>query len=155
MSGRTITIIVVAVVIVLCLVAGLVALAYWYSMVPTAEAETRPTVDIDSPTHGQEVIVGQAVQIFATGQDPARIARMEVWADGQMVQSQASALPDGTSPFPAMAMWVPDTPGNHTIVVRAYNTADGTGQASVSVNAVAGPAQPEGCLLYTSPSPRD
>lgn len=145
MSGRTITIVAVVVVVVLCLVAALGALAYWYFMVPTAEAETRPTVVIESPTQGEEVVVGQAVQVFATGRDPGKIARMELWADGQLVLSQASALSAGTSPFPVMSMWIPDTPGNHTIVVRAYNTAGGSGQASVSVNAVVGPEVPEGC----------
>jgi hypothetical protein len=94
---------------------------------------------IDSPRQGDEVVVGQAVQIFATGQDPSGIARMEVWVDGGFVISQDSALPDGTSPFPVMANWEPTTPGNHTIVVRAYNMADASGQASVSVNAVEGP----------------
>ena len=145
MSGRTIAIVVVVLVVVLCLVAALGALAYWYFMVPTAEAETRPTVLIDSPSQGDEVVIGQEVEVFATGTDPGKIARMELWVDGQLVQSQASALPGGTSPFPIMVMWVPDTPGNHTIVVRAYNMADASGQASVSVNAVAAPEVPGGC----------
>jgi LysM repeat protein len=145
MSGRTITIVVVVLVVLCCLVAAVGALAYYYFMVPTAAAEVQPTVLIDSPSHGDEVTIGTPVQVFATGQDPGKIARMELWVDGQLVQSQASALPDGTSPFPIMGLWVPDTPGNHTIVVRAYNMEDVSGQASVSVNAVEGEEVPEGC----------
>ena len=136
MSGRTLTIVVVVLVILFCLAAAIAGLAYFYFLVPAAEAEVEPTVLIDSPQHGDEVTIGMPVQVFATGSDPGKIARMELWVDGQLEQSQASALPDGTSPFPIMAMWVPDTPGNHTIVVRAYNMADGSGQASVSVTAV-------------------
>ncbi|HUV72746.1 MAG TPA: Ig-like domain-containing protein, partial [Anaerolineae bacterium] len=121
MSGRTLTIVVVVLVILFCLAAAIAGLAYFYFLVPAAEAEVEPTVLIDSPQHGDEVTIGMPVQVFATGSDPGKIARMELWVDGQLEQSQASALPDGTSPFPIMAMWVPDTPGNHTIVVRAYN----------------------------------
>lgn len=145
MSGRTIAIVVVVLVVLLCLLAGVGALAYYYFMVPTAEAEVQPTVLIDSPSHGDEVTIGTPVQVFATGTDPGKIARMELWVDGQLVQSQASALPDGTSPFPIIAMWVPDTPGNHTIVVRAYNMADVSGQASISVNAVQAAEVPAEC----------
>lgn len=151
MGGRTITIVVVVLVVLCLLAAALGGLAYWYFYgVPTAEAVVEPTVLIDSPSQGDEVVVGQAVQIFATGRDPSGIARMELWVDGQFVTSQASALPDGTSPFPLLANWEPTTPGNHTIVVRGYNMADASGQASISVNAVEGPEIPtempaEGC----------
>jgi LysM repeat protein len=145
MSSRTITIVVVVLVVLSCLVAALGALAYYYFLVPGAEAEVAPTVLIDSPSHGEEVVIGTAVQVFATGTDPGKIARMELWVDGQLVQSQASALPDGTSPFPIIALWIPDTPGNHTIVVRAYNMDDVSGQASVSVNAVQAAEVPAEC----------
>jgi LysM repeat protein len=144
MSSRTITIVVVALVVFCCLAAALGGLAY-YLMVPTAEAEVQPTVLIDSPSHGDEVTIGAPVQVFATGQDPGKIARMELWVDGQLVQSQASALPGGTSPFPIIGLWVPDTPGNHTIVVRAYNMDDVSGQASISVNAVQAEEVPAEC----------
>ena len=150
MSGRT-TAIVVGVLVVLCVVVtALGALAYWYFGVPTAEAAAEPTVLIDSPHQGDEVVVGQTVQIFASGQDPTGIVRMELWVDGQFVTSQDSALPEGTNPFPLLANWEPMTPGNHTIVVRGYNATDASGQASISVNAVEGPDIPtempaEGC----------
>jgi len=139
MSGRTIAI-VVALVLALSLVLVFGATGCC-PLLPTGpvEAAVEPSVMIDSPRQGDEVVVGQAVQIFATGQDPAGIARMEVWVDGGFVISQDSALPDGTSPFPFLANWEPTTPGNHTIVVRASNMADASGQASVSVNAVEGP----------------
>jgi hypothetical protein len=152
MGGRTITIVVVVLVVLCILAAALGGLAYWYFYggVPTVEAVVEPTVLIDSPNQGDEVVVGEVVQIFATGRDPTGIARMELWVDGQFVTSQASALPDGTSPFPLLANWEPTTPGNHTIVVRGYNMADASGQASISVNALEGPEIPtempaEGC----------
>jgi hypothetical protein len=92
-----------------------------------------PVISIDSPSHGDRVFVGQAVQVFATGHDSDKIERMQLWVDGQMVISQASALPGGTSPFPLLAAWVPDTLGNHTIVVRGYDMSGVPGQASLTV----------------------
>lgn len=145
MSGRTIAIAVVVLVVVLCLVVALGAGAYWYFSVPPVEAAEKPTVSIDSPGHGDEVTIGEAVQISATARDPTKIERIEIWIDGQPEQSQDSALPGGTSPFPIMFMWAPDTPGNHTVVVRAYNMAGESGQASVAVTAVEGPEIPAGC----------
>jgi hypothetical protein len=145
MSSRTMTIAVVVLVVLCCLAAGVAALAYYWYFVPTAEAVVEPTVLIDSPSHGEEVVIGSAVQVFATGMDPGKIARMELWVDGQLIESQSSALPGGPSPFPIMSLWVPDTPGNHTIVVRAYNMADASGQASISVTAVEAPEMPAGC----------
>jgi hypothetical protein len=151
MSGRTIAI-VVALVLALSLVLAFAATGCcpW---LPTerVEAAVEPSVMIDSPRQRDEVVVGQAVQIFATGQDPGGIARMEIWVDGKFIMGQESALADGTSPFPVMANWEPTTPGTHTIVVTAYNMADASGQATVSVNAVEGPEiatgmPAEGCL---------
>lgn len=146
MSGRRIAILVVLVLALGCVVVAGGVLAYRL-LVPTAEAAVEPTVLIDSPRHGEEVTVGQPVQIVATGRDPTKIDRMELWVDGQFVVSQSSALAEGTSPFPLTAMWTPETVGNHTMVVRAYNMEDATGQASVSVNAVEAPEVqiPEGC----------
>ena len=137
---------VVALVLALVLVLGATGCC---PLIPSGvEAEEAgPMILIDSPSHGDEVTVGEVVQVFATGRDANRIARMELWVDGGLIQSQASALPDGTNPFPLMAIWVPETPGNHTIVVRGYNTNDVPGQASVAVNAVEAvpPVLPEGC----------
>jgi LysM repeat protein len=144
MSGRTIAV-AIAMVLVLALALGATGCCPLIPSGPVEAAEAGPMILINSPGHGEEVTVGEAVQVFATGRDDNKIARMELWADGALVQSQASALPDGTSPFPLMAMWVPQTAGNHTIVVRGYNMNDVSGQASVAVNAVEPPPVPEGC----------
>jgi LysM repeat protein len=145
--NRTKIAILVALVLALVLVFGATGCCPLLDGAPAEAEEAGPMILIDSPRQGDEVTVGEPVQVFATGQDPNRIARMELWADGGLIQSQASALPDGTNPFPLMAIWVPETLGNHTIVVRGYNTNDVEGQASISVNAVEAPLPqlPPGC----------
>jgi hypothetical protein len=150
MSRSRIAILVVLVLALCCVVGALGVLAYRI-FVPTVQAEEGgPTILIESPGQGDEVIIGETVDVFATGHDPARITHMELWVDGSHIATQHSALPDGTNPFPFIGEWVPTTPGNHSIVVRGYNTADVSGQATVSVNAVEGPdfpteMPPEGC----------
>ena len=106
---------------------------------PSVEAVGGPSVLIDDPRHGDEVIVDEIVQVFATAQDLAGIVRIELWVDGSPIETLSSAQAEGTNPFPLLANWQPSTPGNHTIVVRAYNTLDIPGQASISVNGVEGP----------------
>lgn len=146
MSGRTIAMVAV-VALGLVAVLGATGCCPLLEGIPAEAAEPGPMILIDSPGHGDEVTVGEPVPVSATGQDANRIARMQLWVDGALIQSQASALPDGTNPFPLMAIWVPETPGNHTIVVRGYNMNDVSGQASVAVNAIeaAPPEIPEGC----------
>jgi LysM repeat protein len=149
MSRTRIAILAVLVLGLCCVVGALGVLGYRFFVTP-AQAAAKPVVLIESPRLADEVTLGQITQIFATAQDETRIDRMELWVDGQHIETQRSALPGGTNPFPLTAQWTPATAGNHTIVVRAYNMADVSGQASISVNAVEGPDFPtemplEGC----------
>lgn len=132
--------VVVLVLLVVCLGAVLGVLIYRPQLIaPSVAAVEGPAILIDSPSHGDQVVVGQAVQVFATGYDPSRIGRMQIWVDGKMVISQATPFPGGMNPFPLLATWVPGTLGNHAIVVRGYNMAGVPGQASLTVSAVEGP----------------
>lgn len=56
--------------------------------------------------------------------------------DGQLLDAQTSNVPGGISPFPIVTTWRAHTVGTHTIVVRAFNTTGGRGQATIVVNAV-------------------
>ncbi|HJX38587.1 MAG TPA: Ig-like domain-containing protein, partial [Anaerolineae bacterium] len=89
MSGRTIAS-VVALVLALVLVLGATGCCSLLEGTPAEAEEAGPTILIDSPSQGDEVTVGEEVQVFATGQDANKIARMELWVDGSLVQSQAS-----------------------------------------------------------------
>jgi len=149
MSGRRIAILVVLLLALCCVSGALGFLGYRYLITP-AEAAAKPVIVIDSPRQGDQVTVGEVVQVFATGQDETGITHMELYVDGLHIHTQQSALSDGANPFPLAAPWRPETEGNHTIVVRGYNVAGEPGQASISVNAVQGPDFPtempaEGC----------
>ncbi len=125
-----------AVVLAACVLLAVAAAAGYYFLRPKPAG--LPLVLIDSPRHGEQVEVGQEMTIHAVARDVGKVARVELWIDGQLHQAQNSSLPGGTSPFPLLVRWQPTSPGNHTLIAQAINTQGGRAQAAVSVQAVQG-----------------
>lgn len=119
----------IALIAIVCLALGLVSVFLF-----TTPA-LLPSVQINSPRHGEQVAVGQGTLIQALARDAQKIRRVELWVDGQLLDAQTTNLPGGISPFPIVTPWQARTSGNHTIVVRAFNTIGGRGQATIVVNA--------------------
>jgi hypothetical protein len=118
----------------LCILLAAAAAAGYYFLWPRPEA--RPVVLINSPRHGQQVPVGQEITIQSIARDEQKIARIELWVDGQLQEAQSSSLPGGASPFPLLARWQPSSPGTHTLIARAFNAQGARGQASINVEAI-------------------
>jgi hypothetical protein len=114
-----------------CLLTTAVAAAYL--LLPGGLS--RPIVQISTPRAGEQVQVGQDVTIHSIARDDQKVKRVELWVDGQLLDAQMSNLPGGISPFPLTAPWQPRTAGAHTVIVRAFNTANNRGHASIQVNA--------------------
>lgn len=94
-----------------------------------------PEIILQEPANGARVWTNRSNAVFAIARDPKRIARVELWVDGQFVQGRASSVPDGTNPFPAAFEWRP-SPGAHSISILAYSTDNRAGQSNViNVNA--------------------
>ena len=96
---------------------------------------TKPAVSISSPQLGTQVEVGQPVTVDSVTYDKRKIVRVELWADGNVQKVKNSILPDGMSPFPMSADWLPNSAGNHSLVVRAFNRKGDRGQAEITVEA--------------------
>lgn len=84
-------------------------------------APTPPTVIITFPQPGSSFPRGRevAVQSVAAVTDGRGITRVEMWVDGQIVNTQAVNPPTGT--YTASQPWLPTVPGSHILEVRAYN----------------------------------
>jgi hypothetical protein len=134
MRGRTIAVLVILVLGLCCLATVGGGVAYFF-LVPTAAAEARPVVLISSPTHGQQVELGETVIVQALARDETNVVRVELWVDGELLESQSSTLPEGITPFPLLVNWQPLSPGTHTLIVRAFNIEGARGQGSVTVEA--------------------
>ena len=86
---------------------------------------TAPTVSITSPASG--AAVSGSVALAATASDNVGVTRVEFYADGTLVGTDAS------SPYAATWNATSATPGSHTIQARAYDAAGNTTISSVSV----------------------
>jgi hypothetical protein len=115
---------------------GLLAVAAALGYFFLSPEEARPVVLINSPGYAEQVRVGQMVTIQATAREEGKVARVELWVDGQLQEAHGSNLPEGISPFGLRTGWQPLSPGTHTLTVRAFNTQGGRAHASVNVEAV-------------------
>jgi LysM repeat protein len=98
-----------------------------------------PTVIIRSPQFGQQVNAQETALVHAMAEDLRGVTRVELWVDERLHSVQTSQLPQGSNPFPLTYPWFPEDEGYHVLVVRAYNRAGGTGQATVLVEAIPNP----------------
>lgn len=131
---RRTAIVVVALLLVLCCLAAVFGgLAYVYY---GTAVEARPMVFINSPSHGQQVEVGDVISVQAVARDETKVTRVELWVDGVLLTSQESSLPRGVSPFPLLATWQPLAPGNHVLIVRAFNVQNAHASSAVTVAAL-------------------
>jgi hypothetical protein len=124
---------VVVLLTVCCVAAGAGGLVYFFR-VPAVEA--RPVVLLSSPSHGEQMEVGQSVIVQAIARDETGVVRVELWVDGQLLESQRSPLEGGVNPFPLLVNWQPLSPGTHILIVRAFNTQGVRSHASVNVEAI-------------------
>lgn len=102
---------------------------------PQAVAQAQPVVLITTPQAGQQVTVGEVVQVHAVARGSVPIIRVELWIDGQLHAAQNSSRAEGVSPFPLVSSWQPLAPGVHTLIARAFAADGGQAQAAVDVTA--------------------
>ncbi|MBM3144197.1 MAG: hypothetical protein FJ010_04340 [Chloroflexi bacterium] len=120
-----------------CILALLVVAGYFF--LTPVEAAPRPLVLIHAPLDGDQLEVGQTITIHATARDENNITRLELWVDGEMAQVETSILAGGISPFPILTNWQPTSVGDHTLIVRAFNSQGARAHASITVEAVESP----------------
>ncbi len=96
-----------------------------------------PVVIITAPVDNSQVPLSLPVTIQATASDPSGVVRMELWVDGVQTADAVSPSAEGQATLTASMQWVPVTPGNHRLEVRAYNTKNVVSEPTViTVNAV-------------------
>jgi hypothetical protein len=98
--------------------------------------EQPPRVAVRALQTGDRVAVDRAVLVEAVAMDDEGVTQIELWVDGELVDVDES--PDSASPAPALVPleWQPDSPGTHTVVVRATNGGGVVNQEAIVVEAV-------------------
>jgi hypothetical protein len=98
----------------------------------------RPLVQIHSPADGERLTFGQRVPAIARARSEAGITRMELWAEGRVIDTHEAPDGETLSPMTLAAAWSPTTLGPHRVTVRAYTPRGLAGYASVDVEVVEG-----------------
>ncbi len=117
-------------------------LVYWFSLAfllaacgrPTPVGlVTPPTISIAAPVSGQQVQLGQQLEILFTATDALGVARVELGVDGVLLNTLHNSSPAANVPFSAQQIWTASTPGSHALMAVAFNSA-GVASSPVVVN---------------------
>ncbi len=79
-----------------------------------------PVLQVTSPASGASFEAGSDVPIQASATDDLGVRRIELWADEELVTFEEGA---GQTAMQATLTWTASTPGDHTIQVKALDTA--------------------------------
>jgi hypothetical protein len=97
-----------------------------------------PSVQITAPSNGQQVREGEQVAILFSATDAVGVARVEVGVDSVLLGTATNPSPAANVPFSAQQTWTASTPGSHSVMAIAYNTAGvASSPAVVNVTVVA------------------
>jgi Ig-like domain-containing protein/Big-like domain-containing protein len=112
----------------------------------------KPNAIITSPPSGSTFHEGEDIAVQSVSTDSKGIARVELLVDGEVVRTDTSPTPQDQ--FTLVQTWRA-TQGNHTLLVRAYNTQNsGSDPAAISIQvapAIAGgPTAAPGVPTVTS-----
>ncbi len=81
-------------------------------------AAQQPSVVIQAPDDGAQVLINTDVLIYAVATDPQGITRVELVENDSVLASQASPdLESGETEFQVLLRWQPNTAGEHTLEV--------------------------------------
>ncbi|MGB8645861.1 MAG: NBR1-Ig-like domain-containing protein [Anaerolineae bacterium] len=94
---------------------------------------SKPTVVITSPLSASEVAVGDQVEVKSTATDTQGVTRVELQVDGATVHTDPSPVAQGQSQFSVVQRWQAAGVGNHTLVVRAYNSTGAYADTGITI----------------------
>jgi LysM repeat protein len=129
---------------VMAVLAGLVVL-YLYQQNQVRERTPALNVLITEPFSGTTLPAQSPFVVSVTALGPQKIARVELWMDNQLIDTQVSDQPEGLLPFYAQFSAVVSE-GFHLISARAIDTNGMVGN-SLPVNIIGGPQKAGEALL--------
>lgn len=99
----------------------------------TTSQTTKPNINLLTPPQGSTFSVGERVGVQSSIADPSGIARVELYADNVLV---ATDTPPTTAPqqFQVIQFWSAAGAGEHTLIVRAYNTGNAQSEVGVRIS---------------------
>lgn len=101
--------------------------------VPTIQASGKPVVIITSPQASSEVTVNTPVLVSASATDSVGVTRVQLLANGQIVQTRSSEAASGQTTLQAVLDYTPRQQGNVTLQVIAFRGAIASDPAQVDI----------------------
>jgi hypothetical protein len=83
-----------------------------------------PSIQLESPTDGIQIAVGESVLVQSSAQDKLGVAKVELWVDQRLYEVHRSKVSGGESPLDVIQIWPASSLGEHTLTVKAF-AADG------------------------------
>lgn len=109
-----------------------------------------PNVVITSPLLDHTAPVGEPLVVDSTSTDGDGVQRVELWVDDTLYRVDSN--PDVNSPYIVSQSWQSDTPGNHVIMVKAFNGQGAEGRSQPLVITLATDLEPPQ-VTQASPTP--
>ncbi len=120
---------ILSVVFAMIAILGVVAIA---SAAPPFQ-DNNPIVVINKPPSSSQYGQGDIISIESVSASPVGIVQVDLFVDGQLVASDETPGSLPQTQFSLIQRWLANLPGNHVISVRATDSENRTGQASINV----------------------
>lgn len=102
---------------------------------------SKPTVRINSPADGAEVVVDEEVLISVTATDAVGVTNLQLFANGQIVRTISSEDALGDPQLSAVLDYTPRATGTVNLRVLAFRNATASDPADITLNVRSGAAQ--------------
>jgi hypothetical protein len=96
------------------------------------------TLAITDPHTGAQGTAGTSLLVHVSAGSPKPLLSLELWSNGQIVGVQAAPGPGGITPFAADFAWTPGAAGTYSLIARAVDADQKTGD-SAPVVVIVGP----------------
>jgi hypothetical protein len=107
------------------------------------QADEAPTIELQSPQAGIEIVQGERVLVQSLAQDDHAVLKSELWVNGRLYEVTRAQEEAEEPSLSAIQIWEATELGTHTLVVRAYDTRGQIGSSSsVRVEVVPRPPTP-------------
>ncbi len=132
-----------------CVVLGVFAIPYVRPWLLGAQAQP-PSVTITYPTSGTSTLADSYLPVSATACGSIPITRVELWVDGELMDTKESRVGEGISPF-HVSFDLTVSQGLHTLFVRAVDATGVIGDSwPVNVGGVERPGADDPARLVTA-----
>lgn len=94
---------------------------------------SKPIVIIASPPSGSVYTLNEEVVVQSTATDPIGVTRVALLVDDKVVREDPSPVPQGQAQFSLTQSWIAESPGQHTLIVRATNAQGATSDSGIII----------------------